>query len=211
MVTVKTLVRSVSDHDHAPLVLNDGQIVPKVNRPFRFELSWFTRAYLFDVVSKAWQGQYVGNTYADIVQQKLRKARQVLKGWNFNYEGFFRKNKKIICDKIEEIDRRSEDTGLSLQDYQSRNTLQKEYNHIIREDEIKWMQRAKEVDLLQGDNNTSYFMAKASGRKRKTKIFQLHQEEGIIQGDKEVLLYATKFYKELFGPVELLPISLPGK
>lgn len=70
------------------------------------------------------------------------------------------------------------------------------------------MQRSKVTDLLQGDNNTSYFMAKASGRKRRNKILQLQQEEGLIQGDKDILAYATNFYKELFGPVDLLPISL---
>lgn len=70
---VKSLVRSVSDH--APLVVNDGQIRPVIHKPFRFELSWLTRADLVDVVRTVWQGHYLGKDITDIIQKKLRKAR----------------------------------------------------------------------------------------------------------------------------------------
>jgi hypothetical protein len=51
-------------------------------------------------------------------------------------------------------------------------------------------------------------MTKPSGRKRKSKIFRLCQDEGVIEGDKNILIYATCFYKKIFGPVELLPVSM---
>jgi len=40
----------------------------------------------------------------------------------------------------------------------------------------------------------------ASGKHRKTRIFQLDQEEGVISGDTELKKYITKYYKNLFGP-----------
>jgi len=40
----------------------------------------------------------------------------------------------------------------------------------------------------------------ASGKHRKTRIFQLEQEEGLICGDIELKKYITKYYKKLFGP-----------
>jgi hypothetical protein len=49
LVSVRTLVRGVSDH--AALLLDTGvhQIVP--HKSFKFELCWFTRADLHDRVS----------------------------------------------------------------------------------------------------------------------------------------------------------------
>ena len=78
--------------------------------------------------------------------------------------------------------------------------MEKRLKIIIKEEEVKWIQRAKEKELLEGDAMTSYFMAKASGRKRKNRILSLEQVEGVIEGDKNILLYATSFYKSLFGP-----------
>jgi hypothetical protein len=48
-------------------------------------------------------------------------------------------------------------------------------------------------------------MAKASGRKRRNKIISLHHENSLIQGDKELLNYATDFYKQLFGRSDTIP------
>ena len=60
--------------------------------------------------------------------------------------------------------------------------------------------KAKVKDLLEGDANTKYFQLVASGKHRKTRIFQLEQEEGLICGDIELKKYITKYYKKLFGP-----------
>ena len=40
----------------------------------------------------------------------------------------------------------------------------------------------------------------ASGKHRKTRIFQLDQEKGVISGDTVLKRYITKYYKNLFGP-----------
>lgn len=55
---------------------------------------------------------------------------------------------------------------------------------------------------MEGDNNTKYYHMIVNGKHRKTKIFQLDQEEGVIKGDEEIRKYITKFYKNLFGPPE---------
>lgn len=58
----------------------------------------------------------------------------------------------------------------------------------------------------------TYFIAKASGRKRKkNKITSLHQEEGVVKGEDNILNYATNFYMKLFGPVDKsVHVSLYG-
>lgn len=73
-----------------------------------------------------------------------------------------------------------------------------------------WLQRSKEKELLEGDALTSNFISKASSRKRKNRITSIKTTANdVIQGDKDLLLFATSFYKNLFGPaVGLTNISL---
>lgn len=57
--------------------------------------------------------------------------------------------------------------------------------------------------MLEGDALTAYFISKASSRKRKNRILSLSNNSNeVIQGDKDLLLFATSFYKNLFGPAE---------
>jgi hypothetical protein len=42
---------------------------------------------------------------------------------------------------------------------------------MLREEEIKWYQRAKVKELLEGDFNTKYFQLIANGNHRKSRIF----------------------------------------
>jgi hypothetical protein len=62
--------------------------------------------------------------------------------------------------------------------------------------------------LLEGDSNTKYFQLVASGKYRKTRIFQLQHEDKIIEGDQALKEYITSYYKDLFGPSKLNSLSL---
>lgn len=53
---------------------------------------------------------------------------------------------------------------------------------LLRYEEIKWYQRAKVTDLLEGDSNTKYFQLLANGKQRKTRIYQLLDGDHIISG-----------------------------
>ena len=73
---------------------------------------------------------------------------------------------------------------------------------MLREEEIKWYERAKTKDLSELDNNTQYFHLVANGKHRKQHIFKLNQEHGIIVGDAQLKAYITNYYKGLFGQPE---------
>ena len=73
-------------------------------------------------------------------------------------------------------------------------TLKSRLIQLLREEEIKWYQRGKNLKLLFGDMNTKYFHLVANGKHRKTKNFQLEDGDKIIQGDEELkknTLYIT--------------------
>ena len=71
---------------------------------------------------------------------------------------------------------------------------------MLREEEIKWYQRAKVKELLEGDSNTNYFQLIAKGKHRKPSIYQLQDGNHIISGDEKLKKYITTYYKGLFGP-----------
>ena len=79
---------------------------------------------------------------------------------------------------------------------------------MLREEELYWFQRSKATRLLQGDANTRYFQLVANGRHRKTRIFQLEQDEGTIVGHDNLKTYITEYYKNLFGEPEQNDFSL---
>jgi hypothetical protein len=54
---------------------------------------------------------------------------------------------------------------------------------LLREEEMKWYQKAKVKDLLEGDSNTNYFQLVANGKYRNSSIFQLQHEGQTIEGE----------------------------
>ena len=94
LVSLKVLAKEMSDH--APLIVNLGLDIQKIVRPFKFELCWFLREDLVNVVSKVWNDFYSGKSRIDKWQNRGRKLRKVLKGWNLNYVWFYKKQKKLF-------------------------------------------------------------------------------------------------------------------
>ena len=79
---------------------------------------------------------------------------------------------------------------------------------MLREEELKWYQRAKVRHLLEGDANTKYYHLLANGKHRKTRIFQLHDGDNIIEGDAHLKEHITSYYKNLFGPPDNSVVEL---
>jgi hypothetical protein len=46
------------------------------------------------------------------------------------------------------------------------------------------------------------------GKHKKTRIFKLEQEDGVIYGDANLKKYITKYYKNLFGPPDITRVKM---
>jgi uncharacterized lipoprotein YehR (DUF1307 family) len=73
---------------------------------------------------------------------------------------------------------------------------------------LKWIQRAKDTDLKEGEASTKYFHAKANGRHRRNTIISLEHDGDKIVGQKNLEDHTTKFYKEHFVLPQVSEIRL---
>ena len=179
--TVLALTREISDH--TPLFLNTGDSSTLGNTPmFKFELRWLLRDGFFDIVKDIWENTVRGQTSLERWQFKIRRLRQHLRGWAKNVSGTYKKEKKQLLDKLSDLDKKAETILLTSDELNLKHSLLERLAQLLREEEIKWYQRAKVKNLLEGDANTKYFHLVANGKHRKTRIFQLEQEEGLICG-----------------------------
>jgi hypothetical protein len=160
------------------------------------------------MVSDVWNKETRGNTAMQRWQNKIRRLRQFLRGWAKNMNGAYKKEKQELLRKAEEIDKKAESQLLRQCEWDLRQSIHERITHLLREEEVKWFQRAKTTTILKGDNNTKYFHMVANGKRKKTRIFHLEQDEGVIEGEKPIKSYIIKYYKNLFGSSEDGRLSL---
>lgn len=135
LVFVKTLPWTLSDH--TPLVMDiSSDKIQKANI-FIFELCWFFRPDLDEVVVKCWDKDGTGRSLLDKWQNRNRNLRRVLRGCNINYEASYKKEKRFLSEEIDAIDRESELVGLSAERYILRKDLESRSHCILREEEVK--------------------------------------------------------------------------
>jgi hypothetical protein len=207
LATVEALNREISDH--TPLLLNTGEkAIPKKQPSFKFELGWLLKEGFFEVVSEVWNKETRGNTPMQRWQNKIRRLRQFLRGWSKNMNGAYKKEKQELLRKAEELDKKAESQLLSQREWDLKQSIHERIMQLLREEEIKWFQRAKTTKILKGDSNTKYFQMVANGKRRKTRIFRLEQDEGTVEGEEQLMSYITKYYKNLFESSEVGRISL---
>jgi hypothetical protein len=153
----------------------------------------------FEVVSEVWKKENRGTTPMQRWQNKMRRLRQFLREWGENMNGAYKKEKQELLRKAEELDKMVESQLLSQREWDLKQSIHERLNQLLREEEIKWFQRAKTTKILKGDNNTKYFQMITNGKRRKTRIVRLEQEEGVVEGEEQLTDYISKYYKELFG------------
>jgi mannosylglycoprotein endo-beta-mannosidase len=103
---------------------------------------------------------------------------------------------------IDDLEALAETRPLFTQEIEFKYQSNAKIASLLRVEELKWYQRSKRQFLLEGDSNTRYFHSVANGRHQKECIHSLVQEEGIIEGQDNLKVYITNYYKNLFGAPE---------
>ena len=169
LTTVHALNREISDH--TPLLCSTNSPSQTYQPQIKFELGWLLRDGFCDMVRDVWHSVLVDGSPLERWQAKIRRLRQYLRGWAKNVSGTYKKEKKELLDKLDELDKKAENLLLNETELNLKHVLSERLAELLREEEVKWYQRAKVKHLLEGDANTKYFHLLANGRHRKTRIF----------------------------------------
>jgi mannosylglycoprotein endo-beta-mannosidase len=175
---------------------------------FKFELGWLLKDGFCEMVSQVWQNTLVLGLPIDRWQMKIRRLRQHLRGWAKHVSGVYKKEKITLLNKLDELDKKVEHTLLNDSERDLKHVLNERLAELLREEELKWYQRAKVKHLLEGDANTKYYHLLANGRHRKPRIFQAEDDDNILTGDAQLKEHITSYYKTIFGPSEDSLLSL---
>ncbi|KAL4297071.1 hypothetical protein GQ457_12G031040 [Hibiscus cannabinus] len=84
----------------------------------------------------------------------------------------------------------------------------REHKSLLDKDKAYWAQRARVTWLTQGDRNTAYFHARASGRRKMNRMQGLFKENGIwTDKQAEVAGVAMRYFTTLFSSSQPTPNS----
>jgi hypothetical protein len=111
LASIRALPRLASDH--TPIIWDAGLSSIPAPSGYKFEKWWLMREEFKEVVSKSWNAPTRGSSSIDIWQTKIRRLRQVTKGWNSNIEAELRKLKKNLMEEYDSLDLKAESDELS--------------------------------------------------------------------------------------------------
>jgi hypothetical protein len=207
-------------YDHWLGLLDSGEGSLVKQNCFYFEKQWLLEPYFIRMFSDKWS-----NFEKSVYSQKysldrwhgcLCLTKKFLRGWNKNKSMAMKKEKKEILDSLEELDTK----GLDQKEpelWATRYLLEAKLDNIYLKEECYWQRRSRERWLTMGDSNTRFFHSCANRARRKTKIYSLETEDGLVtsQGDKvSILLISTRTYsapQSTMGCIWLLGSRLIGR
>jgi hypothetical protein len=146
--------------DHRPILLRGVGFVPaKRVRPFRFQAAWLTHKDFSEVVYKAWdKGEH-------IIPASLEHVRLDATVFNKEVFGDIHKRKGTLAEKLKQVQQKLESVD-STRLIMTEVSLQKEYNDVLKQEEILWYQKLRENWVKLGDRNTSFFHTQTLVRRK---------------------------------------------
>jgi hypothetical protein len=124
--------------DHTPLLLNSEEATScPCNQRFKFELGWLLRDGFHDMFHDIWTNEVSGQTPMEKWQNKIRRLRQHLRGWEKNTSSAYKKEKKNILNKFYSLDKKVEYDSLLAHELDLKQCLQNRLGELLREEEIK--------------------------------------------------------------------------
>lgn len=89
-------------------------------------------------------------------QEKIRRLRRSIKGWNRNFLGERKRAKQVLYCKISEFESKINSQELSVEEWYEKTALDTALMNISREDEVWRQQKHREMLLGRGLGHCLY-------------------------------------------------------
>jgi hypothetical protein len=157
-------------------------------------MAWMTQEGFKERVIASWperEEKPIQNYWRDL----KASTRKFCKGWGANTNSQIKKDKKILLDRLQAIDREADDAGLNTQQWQERYNVESQLEKIYHFEEVQWQRRGGVKWILKGDSNNGYFHGIANNRKKKCTIFPWRMGRGGLDCFQQPSASATRMKK----------------
>ena len=182
--------RSISDH--CPLLIQSKEVNWGA-KPFRFQNCWLTHPGCMRIIKEVWLSLSSAK-----FEEKLKEIKRRLIEWNRHEFGHIEQSITALEDKIHEFDQASNSRNLTEDELTERREAQLNLWTWLKRKEIFWAQNSRAKWLKEGDQNTKYFHALASIRKRKNSITSLSANGVVIDDPTGIREEAVSFFSKIF-------------
>uniref|UniRef100_A0A803Q8E0 Reverse transcriptase domain-containing protein n=1 Tax=Cannabis sativa TaxID=3483 RepID=A0A803Q8E0_CANSA len=167
---------------------------------FRFEKIWLQEDEATSLIQQNWQQDSV-ETAAALFKHNLQRCSDSLQQWHRQKFGNIKKKISKAQKKVADLNNSVDRSITAMAELkQSENIL----DDLLAQEETYWQQRSR-VDWLQnGDQNTKFFHAYASTRKKHNTIKSLIDNNGTVITSKNGMTdVITTFFGDLFTASEI--------
>ncbi|XP_042504810.1 uncharacterized protein LOC122081684 [Macadamia integrifolia] len=187
-------IRSSTNSDHCPLIIDSEGGRFKGHRPFRFESMWFRHPDCKPTAISAWSSP-ISNTENPPLFQKMEKCIPVFRKWNKEVFGHVQTKIKKLEEELVLIQ-----SGPITDDNQVKeHDLSATLNEELKREEELWRQKSRNQWLQQGDRNTSFFHLSTIQRRGSNRILRLKTEnDAWTQSDDEIYQVINEYYTQIF-------------
>ncbi|XP_026386440.1 uncharacterized protein LOC113281798 [Papaver somniferum] len=166
--------------DHTPLLLNSHPDKQLLQKPFRCIRSWLSHPSISALVANSWtlpsNSDQNNNIYS-----KLQLLSSDLSQWNSDVYGNIHKNIKSLNNRIDSLHK----SGNYSANLEKIKKLQTELGDWYKIKNDYYHQLSRDKFFKEYDQNTEYFHATASNRKRINAIHTLREPSGLWISERD--------------------------
>jgi hypothetical protein len=168
-------------------------------RPFRFNNFCLQNSEFRNIVIQAWRAQNFEGWMAFILKEKLKILKGVIKDWSLSTFGAMEDRKRSLIKSIEELDLKSEESGLVGVEVVDRKLKFDDLWKLLKYMDALTFQRSRNLWLKEGDANSRFFHNCIKARKRRNVLLSLNTPSGRVEGSSLIRGEVVSFYTNHFA------------